>query len=374
MVTRAVRSRIAAFVASAVYLAAFLVRDALLPEFVFRDAEKIQAQVEGSDLYAGTSFDAIGKFYSLLGGMANTVVAAIGVMFICTMLGYARRTREILLACFLIVPCAFFNLFVASKDTVVVLISILIVWAVARLPRRIALITAIACYALYALLVRSYFALIILAGAVIWIVVHARFGWKLAVGVGSVAVISALPPSAYELLMGPRDRAVDYLLLSSPFGARTAFYNLVAPDSFHGFVVDYAYAFVRLNFAPVFSLGGKEVLMQLFILAALWPAVRALRWSRVSSPMMTGLASLLLGHIAVSVLFEPDLGSYLRHLSSVALFSMVLTASMVATKGLRPGRRCGVWETTHKGLHGSACRSVQHSCRGPRLCWAPPGP
>ena len=43
------------------------------------------------------------------------------------------------------------------------------------------------------------------------------------------------------------------------------------------------------------------------------------------------LASLVIGHVAVSMLFEPDLGSYMRHLSSVALFCTMQFAARLPT-------------------------------------------
>ena len=63
-----------------------------------------------------------------------------------------------------------------------------------------------------------------------------------------------------------------------------------------------------------------QALVALFLGAA-WRRVPAQHTGERTSGLRRNgelLACLLLGHVAVSMLFEPDFGSYLRHLSSVA--------------------------------------------------------
>jgi hypothetical protein len=137
--------------------------------------------------------------------------------------------------------------------------------------------------------------------------------------------------------MNPRDAAVDFLVYTSPFGARTSFYNLVSPTTFVRFVIDYVYAAGRLHLAPLLTPGIKEFAMEVFLVLSIWPALRRVRYQE-SSPINRSaafLACLVLAHVGVSILFEPDLGSYMRHLSSVALFSMALMS------GELPVRRSG---------------------------------
>jgi hypothetical protein len=191
--------------------------------------------------------------------------------------------------------------------------------------------TALLLYAVYAVLVRRYFLLIIVAAAGVWMFRRSSIRWR-AVGVLACLLgLFLLPDAARVALLHPRDMAVDYLVYQSPFGARTSFYNLLPPDSFPAFCIDYAYAIARLNLALFFSPGAKELALQLFVFVAIWPALRMRGRSRHSSGGKDALARetfscLILGHVCVSMLFEPDLGSYIRHLSSVALFSMLLLA------------------------------------------------
>ncbi|WP_185633651.1 hypothetical protein [Burkholderia stagnalis] len=310
------------------YLALYANAGALLPEFIFRDAEKIQAQIGGADTFADTSFDAVGKLYGWFGGGVDAVIAGIGVCFIWAMLRSANRFRLMVAAFVLSLPCVFFNLFVASKDTVVVLMSLLVAWSARRFAVNGTLVAMLTLYGIYACFIRSYFALVA-AFALICVVFHLlSLRGKLVLSATAASIFALLPSWAYYALLHPRDMAVDYLVYESPFGARTSFYNPIDPSSLYGFTLDYLYAIGRLNFAPLFSPGPKEFMLQVFVALAVVPAMCMLRRTRANSGNSSDavLASLVLGHVAVSMLFEPDLGSYIRHLSSVALLSLNLLA------------------------------------------------
>jgi hypothetical protein len=309
------------------YVAVFANAGAVLPEFIFRDADKIQAQMEGSSTYEGSSFDAVAGFYGFFGPtLLNLLIIGIGVFFVRAMLSGANRFGLCAAALLLSMPCVFFNLFVASKDTLVVLMSLLIVWSAGRRRAWMAPATALMLYGGYALLVRPYFLLIVvIAFGIVWFR-RVSLHWKIVAVIVLAGGLALAPATVYFALLHPRDMAVDYLVYQSPFGARTSFYNPLEPTSFFTFCFDYLYASVRLNLAPLFSPGPKEAAMQFFVLLAVGPAFRTmLRRRDVHQPVAYQLcACLVLAHVSVSMLFEPDLGSYVRHLSSVALFSMAL--------------------------------------------------
>ncbi|WP_341317176.1 hypothetical protein WN982_38430 [Paraburkholderia sp. IMGN_8] len=318
------------------YLIVYVKASTFLPDFIFRDAEKIQAQMVGADTYSGTSFDAVAKFYALFGpSLLNVFVTGVGVCFIWMMMRRANRIGLVVAALLLSVPCVFFNLFVASKDTLVVVTSLVLArFANDAHPRR-AIIAGLALYGGYAALVRSYFMLIVVIAVGVFVLQRMTLRWKMVAVVTVVVLVALLPGPVYVALLHPRDMAVEYLVYQSPYGARTSFYNPVDPSTFIGFAADYAYAIGRLNFAALTSPGIKEFAMQIFVALAVWPALRRLG-GRSKAPYASShdvLAGLIIGHVCVSMLFEPDLGSYTRHLSSVALFSMTLLADRLCAAG-----------------------------------------
>ncbi|WP_175917330.1 hypothetical protein [Burkholderia pyrrocinia] len=307
-----------------------------LPEYVFRDAEKIQSQISGSSSYDGTSFDAVAKLYAMLGiGGTHAFTAAVGALFICLMIAQGRRIGSLAASLVLLVPCVFFNLFVASKDTLVVLIAIVLARVAQRRPALVAIAAAVVLYGAYAAIVRSYFALILVIALAVLLFRRGTWRRRTLLTLAAPLVLVLLPNDAYYLLLHPRDMAADYLAYGSPYGARTSFHNPVAPTSFLAFCIDYLYATLRLNLPVLFSPGPKEIAMQGFVwiaLAAVWRRTRG-----ESQLACDVLASLVIGHVAVSMLFEPDLGSYTRHLSSVSLLCAMQFAG-VARLVRRPGR------------------------------------
>jgi hypothetical protein len=320
------------------YLAIYVNARTLLPEFIFRDADKIQAQIGGDNTYEGSSFDVVGHFYKALGVTgANVFVATLGVLFIWVTLRQTRRVGSLFVNLALIAPCLFFNLFVASKDTLVVLMALLL-WMTARRWRSARTLgVALLLYLGYAVMIRNYFALIMLLAGGVWLFQRAALSWRLFGLFAFMVALAVLPTTVYYMLQHPRDAAVDYLVYGSPFGARTSFYNPFAPDSFMHFAANYGYSAMRLNLPILFSFDVKGLAMQGFIalmLSSCWSRSRRTPMSWPSLPGGEALACIVLGHIAVSMLFEPDLGSYARHLSAVSLLAVVLWSQHAA----RPSR------------------------------------
>ncbi|MGZ2748865.1 hypothetical protein [Burkholderia stagnalis] len=329
--------RAVAAAAVLVYWTIYAKAGAFLPEFVFRDAEKIQDQIGGSSTYEGTSFDAVAKLYAMLGPTGTHLfVAAIGALVIWRTIGCARRAGSLVACVVLLVPCVFFNLFVASKDTLVVLIAIALAGVAQRRSTFVTVVAAVALYGAYASVVRGYFGLILAIALAALLFRQGSLRRRTLMLLAAPLAILLLPNDVYYLLQHPRDMAADYLAYGSPFGARTSFNNPAVPDSFAAFCMNYLYAVARLNLPVLFSPGPKEIAMQVFV----WIALAAV-WRRVpgnANPARDVLAAIVIGHVAVSMLFEPDLGSYTRHLSSVALLCAMQFSGWVRPRRATPRR------------------------------------
>ncbi|WP_244097725.1 MULTISPECIES: hypothetical protein [Burkholderia] len=328
-------TRTIATLAVAAYWIIYAKAGAFLPEFVFRDAEKIQTQIGGANTYDGTSFDAVARFYAALGTTGTHLfVAAVGALCIWRMLGHGRRAGALAASMVLLAPCVFFNLFVASKDTLVVLMALALTGVAQRRSTIATLAAAVALYGGYALFVRHYFALILALAVAALLFRRASWRGRALLALAVPAALFLLPNDVYYLLQHPRDMAADYLAYGSPFGARTSFRNPFPPESFIAFCANYAYGVLRLNLPVLFMPGLKEFAMQAFVwiaLAAVWRRPRGSARPAADLP-----ACLVIGHVAVSMLFEPDLGSYTRHLSSVALFCAMQFDARLPRR-LRPG-------------------------------------
>jgi hypothetical protein len=248
-------------------------------------------------------------------------VLLIGAVLICLMVSYSKRFGALLVNLFLLAPCIFFNLFVASKDTLVVLMALLLVLVARRGGVWTVAMAAVFLYVGYASTVRLYFLLILAAAAGAWLFRAASSRGKLILALVVSCGLFALPDKTYYALLHPRDMAVDYLVSGSPYGARTGFYNLLPPDSFVSFCVDYVYAILKLHLPVLFFPGPKELVMTCLmgiVLGSIFFRITGPRSAQSASVEI--LACLVIGHMVVSMLFEPDLGSYTRHLTSVVVF------------------------------------------------------
>ncbi|WP_269501785.1 hypothetical protein [Burkholderia sp. IMCC1007] len=357
-------SRALAVLAVLAYWLVYAKAGAFLPEFVFRDAEKIQSQIGGANTYEGTSFDAVAKFYAALGTTGTHLfVAAVGALCIWRVIGQGKRVGTLAACVVLLAPCVFFNLFVASKDTIVVLMAIVLTGIAQRRSTVATLAAAAALYGGYAMLVRGYFT-VILAVAIVALLVR-RASWRINASLALVLPVALLllPNDVYYLLQHPRDMAADYLAYGSPFGARTSFHNPLSPDSFIAFCVNYAYGVLRLNLPVLFMPGPKEIAMQVFVWIALAAVWRSGRGS--VRPAADVLACLVIGHIAVSMLFEPDLGSYTRHLSSVALFCAMQFAARLPPASRTP-RTMPAGPAAHRVPPDDTSTATRHAPRQPQ--------
>jgi hypothetical protein len=136
--------------------------------------------------------------------------------------------------------------------------------------------------------------------------------------VAAVALTALAPVSVYDALQTPRDSANHYALNLLHRDNRTIFFNPYPPDSFLHFWGNYIYALGVLNvpFVRVNNISANEFVIALNVAFFVWLLMAGQREGGKSQ----ALAMLFLSHIIVLNLFDPDLGSYFRHFSSVYLY------------------------------------------------------
>jgi hypothetical protein len=229
-----------------------------------------------------------------------------------------RRVSTILIAMYITLPAVILFLPRPQKETIVVIMTIIVYWIFKSKYSqwiKLALFTAI--YIAYAIFMRQYYFLIVAA----FFGLH--FGEKmaglprLAAVIATIAILMMLPEKFFTATQGVRD-VVNHYLGSDGQMARTAFLNPLPADNGLNFVLNYIYSAIRLNFPILFTFGYKEILhmISVFIIGRfIWMGLGA-----KNNPDIILCSQLAFAHVLVLLLFEPDVGTYLRHLTSVFLY------------------------------------------------------
>lgn len=108
---------------------------------------------------------------------------------------------------------------------------------------------------------------------------------------------------------------------------RTVFKNLMPLNDWSSFFINYFYAFARMNFCIFFDFGVKDLFLQLYSLFIMVFILLAFYLRNI-------IAFPLLVNFLIYPLFEPDLGSYLRHLASIyPLYFYLIESVFIIKKG-----------------------------------------
>ena len=308
--------------ALALYLGLFLALwlfSAYLPEQFFRDQMKLVDSLtqDAEDL---SSFRASALAYAWLTfGHPEWLVPVCAFAYIVLLAQFTRRVSTMYAALALFAPSLMLNLVVLGKETLVTGMSALVVFALLRGGNsRKALLLMLALYALYGWFVRPYFfaigGLLLLLALAMQLNRSARL-WLAGI---AFAVFCLLPAELYSLAAMHRDTANNYAMFRGGFDIRTMVHNVVMPDNPVEFVINYLYSLVVLNMPVLFFHGLRDALLTGTNLLVLWLIWRG---ATRGDGAQRNLALLMLAHVLVLCLFEPDVGSYSRHLLSVSLYA-----------------------------------------------------
>jgi hypothetical protein len=252
-------------------------------------------------------------------------VFLVGVVALSLFIWPLVSRTQIILASFLTIAPILLILTRPVKDTVVILLTI---WVLYLIRSRMGLVAKIAMiiliYSLYAYFVRQYYFLNAFAFLLVWIFINCDRKTKALMILFGIGVFFAIPGNIFMELQGVRDLHNMYRIGSGEAGHRTAFVNALPPTDAINFIVNYLVAAFRLNFSFLFYPGIRELFLTLNVLIYLFLIRLGINSDNVTVRLA---AALLTAHILVLWIFEPDLGSYLRHLSSLFLY---LTPIIVA--------------------------------------------
>ena len=130
-----------------------------------------------------------------------------------------------------------------------------------------------------------------------------------------------IPNEWYYMLISNRDVSNDYAISIGSIN-RTAFYNIIQPINLVEFIYNYFYvsSIMILPILKFFSI--KELFLLTLNIISL--RILFLSFKIIDQIKVRFFISLFLSHLLVLFLFEPDLGSYLRHSSSIGLYLVSL--------------------------------------------------
>ena len=299
----------------ALFTAVFIYGPTILLDKQGNDAETIM------DLATTGKFDKTegGYYYMaqvamiLPSSIQKIIVFILGSLFIYRLFRDLRTPIYTSTALLLSVAPVFMFLTIFVKDTTMPLLTIFILHILQgqrSIHTRIGIILLI--YAGYGVFFRQYYLLIAMIFFGIYFLSRTRPRWLLFYAPIIIAALLLIPSNIFPELQGSRD-----LFNARNSSIRSAFFNYVPPTDLASFIVNYVYAAARLNLSPLFYLSIKEVFLFINNITFM---ILMFFGMRNTDDKIRYPAFLFLSHILVLIIFEPDLGSYLRHSSSALLY------------------------------------------------------
>lgn len=250
----------------------------------------------------------------------NLIVFIVGILFLSTIFRKVRDTISVGLAFFLCLSPIFLFLPYFVKDTFTPILCIAALFALTRrasIYRKLFYLALV--YIPYGLYFRQYYLLIYVIFALTLIVAHLNGKWRLAAIPLAIACLLLIPSEVFSTLQGTRDWINAHRVWDNIDGNRTAFLNPFPPDNLWHFSLNYGYAILKLNMPILFYHGIKEIFLTINVAIYAYLSWIGIRSTRADVRLPT---LLFISHFLVMMIFEPDLGTYLRHLSSVMLFAV----------------------------------------------------
>ncbi|MBB3006578.1 hypothetical protein [Cupriavidus alkaliphilus] len=326
---------VASLVLSLLYLTIYFFGRDSLPEKWVTDSNKMLEFLVSGSTDLDDSFAATAKVFSVFGAeYVNVVTATVGVAYLALASSRVASLRDLATRWLFVLPCMLLNLLSPGKETVVIAMSIVLVMGgMSRgVSYRALVVMTMVLYGCYALFIRNYYAMILVLALGIRASARLSPAWKAIVLACVVGAILVAPSEILFILQSPRDISNNYAL-SIGSDNRTMIWNLYPPTSGVNFIVNYLYAAVMFVLPVISFRAPVDLAMMLMHAAILRVALRGLSGTPAATEAgrkRRWFATLVVAHILVQFIFEPDLGSYVRHLTSVSLFLIPLLSALPA--------------------------------------------
>lgn len=268
--------------------------------------------VEGKGSYAATA-----AVFSLVPlPILNLLVTLIGCAFIYMAFRSALTwiaTGIIILLLLMSVPQ---TLLVPNKESIVIAMTIALVYLSDKVGNNGRFIAILVAYLAYGILVRNYYILILLVWFALKLFGRADPLLKVSFALVAVAALLLLPVDIMQQMQGQRDASNKWALYVLNADNRTAFFNPFPPNSLVNFLLNYGYSVALLNFPFIKFVSFKELIFSFILLGCFIGIIRGIK----TGGRAQDFSLLFLAHLIVLCTFEPDLGSYFRHFTSVTCY------------------------------------------------------
>lgn len=280
----------------------------LLMEFSY---VKTVFNTEGS--YFGTA-----RIFRLIPeNLLQPLVLIIGVISLVVFLKDFRKISTIAIGLYTTLPPLLLFLTWPSKETIVLVMTIAVLFTFkSKMPEWLKIAIFAVTYCAYALFVRKYYFLILLAFLGFYVIKKSPGMLNISLVLFAGGVLALLPGDVFLKTQGMRD-VVNYSVGVTRI-IRTAFLNPYPADDAWHFLINYVYAAFRLHLPIFFTFSYKEILH--IISVGIFLRFIPIGWKAKGDDASRLCSLLILAHILILIIFEPDLGSYLRHLTSIFLY------------------------------------------------------
>lgn len=302
-----------------VFVGLALMPQSLLPEQWTFDSQSIEDIGSGAQVVEDSgSYYFSAKIFSALGPLSIPFICVIGFVSIRRFFGELKSPQVIWLALFIAIPAFLFGMVRPQKEVFVVVLTLFVAaidFSSGRQWQKLLLL--VAAYSVYASTMRTYFFLIPVVFLILLAMRPLSSPARAMFLLCMVIAINFVPLHVLQDLQGARDDVNSARVLTA-LNVRTAFFNPIQNiEGVTDFLWNYAYAAIFLNGAFFFFFDISSLILTVTTGIYLYLAHKGYSSDDTNAGVK---ATLFLSHLCVLTLFEPDLGSYLRHASSAFVY------------------------------------------------------
>lgn len=286
----------------------YISQELLLPDYFFIDSQTIYELIKYHDLtnYPKNSFTTTAYIYKELGSVASQILILGTVVLTIIFITKNSKTVLFLAIAFLFtIPFCIFNL-KPSKENIVIIINltICITCRNGEKSNALKLLTISCAYFIYSYYFRPYFAFIAAIAPALYLIANNPGKRLILIAILLLACLM-IPAELWNQLQLSRDIVNEGREGLS--NSKTAFNNFLEPNGFLTAVPNSVYGLIRFYLSPIFSFRVQEIALS----SILWGVTYlALKNCDLKSP----ISCLIAANLILQTFFEPDLGSFFRHM------------------------------------------------------------